>query len=376
MSRSKKIVFALIPAFFVLVMVYAGFLLVRSNRLYRFLKTASYGWEGRVLAYDPVLGFAPVSDSRGFQLAPYAPKIPVRFDKGGFRIQAEGQDSKSRARPLVLALGDSFTFGDGVKGEEAYAFLVGEQLNGHAMNAGVPSYGLAQMLLLAQRLIPEYKPDVVLVQFSEWLVERARNPFAPSYQGRLPVPYFTDSPGRGIVIHPPVFKTKIFDLPVSSYLYTPKSAADYLSFLVRVSLPMYLHDDVNMALYLTKLFSGIVPKPSREDGKILRHVYQNIGELCKANQCQMLIVELHDPNLFDGGITGLFRKELNGQAPVVDPMPALLEKLPEKSTQSYYKTFCRYSEENDFYDIHPNAHAHKIIAELIANAILKKPGGN
>ena len=376
MSRSKKIIFALIPGFVVLAIIYAGSLLVRSSQLYRFLKKTNYGWEGRVLAYDPVLGFAPVPDSQGFELAPFGGKAPVRFDNKGFRVPARGNGSNFGSRPLVLALGDSFTYGDGVKGEEAYPFLVGDQLNGHAMNAGVPSYGLAQMLLLAQRLIPEYKPDVVLVQFSEWLVERARYPFAPSYQGKLPVPYFTDSPGSGLEIHPPVFKTKIFDLPVSRYLYTPKNAADYLSFLVRVSLPMYLHDDAHMAFYYTELFSGIVPKPSREDEKILRYVYQNLGELCKANHSKMLVVELHDPNLFDGGLTGLFRKGLNGQARIVDPMPALLEKLPEKSTKSYYKTFCHYSEQNDFYDIHPNAQAHKIIAELIVNALLEKSKGN
>ena len=46
--------------------------------------------------------------------------------------------------------------------------VVAQGLGGTVLNAGKCAYGLSQMLILARRLIPRYRPDYVLVQFSPW----------------------------------------------------------------------------------------------------------------------------------------------------------------------------------------------------------------
>jgi hypothetical protein len=74
----------------------------------------------------------------------------------------------------VLALGCSFTYGAATNAENTYPYLVGQRLAGTTRNAGVSSYGLSQMMILAKRLVPAYKPDYLLVQYSPWLVDRSK----------------------------------------------------------------------------------------------------------------------------------------------------------------------------------------------------------
>jgi hypothetical protein len=73
----------------------------------------------------------------------------------------------------VLALGDSFTFGDAVEAEEAWPAQLEARLNRggpanrwQVINAGVPGHGTGQELLLAQILEDRLEPDVVVLGFT------------------------------------------------------------------------------------------------------------------------------------------------------------------------------------------------------------------
>ena len=144
----------------------------RAFSAYSFLKSDHLGFRGQVHRADPELGFAAVPGAQGFHVFPVGPPFPMRYDAEGFRIPASQAPDAVRRRPLVLALGCSFTYGDGCRAEDVYPQLVAAELGGTALNAGKCAYGLSQMLLLARRLIPQYKPDYVLVQFSTWLPGR------------------------------------------------------------------------------------------------------------------------------------------------------------------------------------------------------------
>lgn len=170
--------------------------------LYAWTKANQSGWKGKLYTADAELGFAYIPNSQGAEKIPMGPDIPTRFDELGFRVPV-GIDASSSQRPLVLALGCSYTYGAKVCAEDAYPYLVGLSLNGTSKNGGVSSYGLSQMLISAMKFVPVLKPDYLLVQFSPWLVSRATTPFAPSHFGELPVPFFYEK-DQGFALYPPV----------------------------------------------------------------------------------------------------------------------------------------------------------------------------
>jgi lysophospholipase L1-like esterase len=74
----------------------------------------------------------------------------------------------------VLAVGDSYTFGAGVRLEETFAkrleALLDERgLRAEVVNAGTSGYGTLQYAALVRRLVPVYRPDaiVVMVTFND-----------------------------------------------------------------------------------------------------------------------------------------------------------------------------------------------------------------
>ena len=197
----------------VLAAAYVGAAAYRSKPLYESLKSHERGWSGRAHAPDARLGFAPVPGARGAHVFPIGPDVPMRYDAHGFRVPVHAEQAPAVTHPLLLTLGCSFTYGDAVAAEEAWPFVTAQMLGGTAANAGVCGYGLAQMLLLAERLVPSVAPDYLVVQYSPWLASRAQSPLGPSRFGYLPTPYFFDQNGT-LQLRDPVFRTIVPDLVV------------------------------------------------------------------------------------------------------------------------------------------------------------------
>src|SRR5436190_634275 len=65
----------------------------------------------------------------------------------------------------ILAVGDSYTYGDEVLDEEAWPAQLQKLTGRRVLNGGVTGYGFDQMVLRAERLIPVHKPSVVIVSF-------------------------------------------------------------------------------------------------------------------------------------------------------------------------------------------------------------------
>lgn len=112
------------------------------------------------------------------------PNLDVRETFGGFEVvvrvrtnsiglrtrEVDAHESDRAAR--ILALGDSFTFGDEVEAENAWPEQLERILNAsrgrHAyevVNAGVSGYGTAQELILYQRLAGGVHPAAVVLGF-------------------------------------------------------------------------------------------------------------------------------------------------------------------------------------------------------------------
>ena len=99
---------------------------------------------------------------------------PVAIDARGLR------DHRHTAppRPLVLALGDSMTFGEGVESEQAWPAVLERALGVRVVDGGVPGYGSPQIRGRLHQLLPALRPDLVIVALSpHWDQQRCAQPF-------------------------------------------------------------------------------------------------------------------------------------------------------------------------------------------------------
>lgn len=83
-------------------------------------------------------------------------------------IRANGSDAvvnKKKASPVILAVGDSFTFGAQVSDHETWPAILENFLGAKVINGGVFGYGLDQTFLRAKSLLPLYHPDILIVSF-------------------------------------------------------------------------------------------------------------------------------------------------------------------------------------------------------------------
>jgi hypothetical protein len=104
--------------------------------------------------------------------------VPVTIDARGLRDHAHA----APPRPVVIAIGDSMTFGEGVAAEEAWPAVLEHRLGARVYGAGVPGYGSPQMRGRLHRLLPTLRPDLVIVALSpHWDQQRCAQPFV--YKG-------------------------------------------------------------------------------------------------------------------------------------------------------------------------------------------------
>ena len=113
--------------------------------------------QGRLHRQDPELGWAPVSDYR---------QEGVTTNSRGLRGTKEHAVPKPPGRRRIVAVGDSFTWGLGVRDEETWTAVLQTLLRDvEVINLGVTAYGTDQQYL---RLCEEgfrYEPDLVILGF-------------------------------------------------------------------------------------------------------------------------------------------------------------------------------------------------------------------
>lgn len=88
--------------------------------------------------------------------------VDIRIDEAGRRVGLP----PTSPRPAIVFVGDSMTFGWGVRGEEAFPSLVGAALGGTAWNLGVAGFGSDQELLRLRADGLPLRPDAVVVAYT------------------------------------------------------------------------------------------------------------------------------------------------------------------------------------------------------------------
>ncbi len=113
--------------------------------------------------FDKQLGWIPRQGSAGIENV-WGTQVTILLD--GIRANGKRQSSPlSKEGDLILAIGDSFTFGDQVSDHQTWpAFL--EELTGiRTLNGGVFGYGLDQSYLRMKSLAKKYEPTHIVLSF-------------------------------------------------------------------------------------------------------------------------------------------------------------------------------------------------------------------
>ncbi|MGE0706994.1 MAG: hypothetical protein AB7N76_02610 [Planctomycetota bacterium] len=345
-------------------LIYALRVVHAASGWYAKIARPARGWRGRVHVADDQLGLAPRPNSRGAHTFPLGPDLPMRYDQDGLRVPVS--DPPPRKRPLVLALGCSFTYGDACRAEDAFPYLVAARLGGTAQNAGVCGYGLAQMQLRARELIPRLRPDWVLVQYSPWLAARSASGYAPSEIGRVPIPRYVQVEGAWR-IEPPAFRTWVFDLPFADYQAGAPAQRGFPSFLLRVGLPLCLHDDLCATREWFDQRLGRSPPPPTSEA-FTAFAYRELLDECERAGAGAILVVLggaEQPLVeLPASLSLAGWRVARGDRALVEPLTRANATL---TLDTYVRAYAHLSG-NRVFDLHPNPRAH----ELIAAAVLEQ----
>lgn len=352
----------------ILALAYLATVMVRGVTLQNDMAIDGRGSVGKVYSADPFLGIVPAPGIHSLDQVPLGKPIALAHDERGFRVAAGTMPQPSRRRPRVLFLGDSFTYGRMVAAEDTFAALTAARLGGEALNAGVNGYGLAQMVLRARQLIPEYRPDIVVVQYSPWLVARAIDEFAPAETGHqdrtlhVPAPYYADGAPLQIAAPP-------FDVALEASLVpaarSAASSAGRWTFFWRFALPVIWHQDSRLAWFRLKQMMGVAPRPTQDQAAVIRDAYAELSALSSRYHARMLILALGSSaplevpgELFPPGVGG------------VNGWRVLVERLMRQTTAEYERQYMIWrGSPPQMVDWHPNERAHQLIAEALAMRI-------
>jgi lysophospholipase L1-like esterase len=131
--------------------------------------------------YDEELGWHPLP-----HLDQVVKGAQLTTNGQGFRALADFSPRSPAGVRRVVALGDSFTFGEDVADEEAWPRILERQLpDTEVLNLGVHGYGHDQMLLLLRRQGIALRPDTVLLGFVGLDLSRNRLDFRDAAKPRF-----------------------------------------------------------------------------------------------------------------------------------------------------------------------------------------------
>jgi len=103
--------------------------------------------------YDSVLGFIGIPNYR-------SPKF--NYDEHAFRI-TPAPPGVTLKEPPILAVGGSVTLGFGLADDETFPSQLQSMIGRRVINAGMDGYGLDQMILRAEVVVPQVKPAAIVV---------------------------------------------------------------------------------------------------------------------------------------------------------------------------------------------------------------------
>lgn len=229
-------------------------------------ETAHRPAEERQLAYDPLLGWSPIPGVSGTLMGK-----PFSASSEGMREHNLG--ASPAAGPPILALGDSFTEGFAVGNDDTWPAALERTLGRRVLNGGVRGYGIDQMVLREERLVPKLKPQTVVLAFIADDIDRT----ALSVRDSKGKPYFVPA-GEGLELR---------NVPVQTALSSPwlEAARDVLGY-------SRLLDDVMTRLGATELWYGDVVRTGADGTVVSCRLMDRFAAQVRHQSVKALVVAL------------------------------------------------------------------------------------
>ena len=173
---------------------------------------------GGLSIMDPVVGSLP---KPGTVLRD--PSRGCTITVGDHSTRRNGNTQPLAERPLTLAVGDSFTFGQDLGDSDLWPAALERLLGRRVINGGANRFGLDQTVLRAEQLAEVYAPDIIIVSFIPHDVVRCELSY---FLGR-PKPYF-DVDASGLRLYPAPVPPQSALTPVRKLLLRLSIAANVL----------------------------------------------------------------------------------------------------------------------------------------------------
>jgi hypothetical protein len=147
--------------------------------------------------HDRLLGWRPRPGLRTRRAKPRSFDVEVAINQAGLRGAREVTRAKTPGVTRIAIFGCSQTFGAGVVEEETFAAQLAATLPGvEVLNFGVGGYGTDQMLLYLESEGLAWAPDVVVLAFAYYHIERNQYGFPLLRQAPLHPGGRRDAPPR------------------------------------------------------------------------------------------------------------------------------------------------------------------------------------
>lgn len=270
LPRWKKLVFALVP---LLAFLLVAELIARIARdpfhfeSYRLLRIDQMK-RGYPAVRDPELGYVPKPDYRA-EDSRWGTTVTI--DARGFR--SNGAPTPD-GRPVV-AVGDSFTFGDEVHDHETWPAQLERILDQPVLNGGVFGYSFTQAVLRAERILQDVPAEWLIVSFIP--DDLTRSEFSKRYTA---VPWFDIVDGGLVLRNVPVDET------VSP---EEQRARDFKNLLGHSALLDAVIANTWTDWWVTNEKQVRVHPPGR-GGEIGLLLVDRIAAVCEARACELLLV--------------------------------------------------------------------------------------
>lgn len=265
-----------------------------------------------------------------------------------------------------MNVGCSVSYGDACWGEDVFVHVLAEKMHGDYINAACSGYGLAGMLLKVKELVPKYKPDYLVVQYTKWLAERSMQQYQSFFGGEFPMPYFSDKQ-----LEAPVFLPKgLGETPFAEFHSTPYGQVDILRFMGKVA-PYFIYEDFHRMIAFFKGLVDINPPASKDTDVAEAYAFAELNRICKENNVKMIVWTTGTGFNLDPKLPP--KVVYDQKVPVAYADSALYKKGNTWDKESYSKRYSHwetnYTKDTVLLDGHPNPLAHRIIAEEIFETI-------
>lgn len=225
--------------------------------------------------YHPELGWIPsteITDKKNIW------STQVNILRHGIRSNGNVKMDTIFNKKSILVVGDSFTFGDEVSDHETWPAQLETKTGKKVINAGVFGYGLDQIILRAESLLPIYKPDTVIVAFVPDDIRRC----ILSVRTGVPKPYFLLENGE----------LALKNIPVPLRPANLGGMDFFRKFFGYSALINALMRRINANYWMLGTFSESI-STNQDELKIACHLFKRLAETGRTSNLKIIIVILY-----------------------------------------------------------------------------------